>query len=309
MKKTGVALIAFLLVVILCGCQCDHVWENATCTAPKTCKECGATEGEPSGHKWQDADCTTPKTCTVCKKTEGEALGHSWKDATCTTPQLCEVCDATGDEALGHTWEDADCTHPKTCTVCKETEGKALGHSWEDATCQSPKKCKACDLTEGEKGDHSYVSFVCEHCGDEDTEGMKTSPLHSFVKGRYETEYFQNGDYAYRIVSVDFLEDNGYGEMGGTSVTYTLDPLDSINPGIEGNPDKVINGKNYYWSGGGAAYQPWDYYLTETEIVITHETTGAVVGRFTLNSDGSLYCTYGNDYRIVTGYTYTRKVY
>lgn len=28
------------------------------------------------GHDWNDATCTTPKTCTVCGATEGEALGH-----------------------------------------------------------------------------------------------------------------------------------------------------------------------------------------------------------------------------------------
>lgn len=28
-----------------------HKWKKATCTKPKTCKECGATEGDPLGHK------------------------------------------------------------------------------------------------------------------------------------------------------------------------------------------------------------------------------------------------------------------
>ena len=300
MKKSLVMIMAFIMAMLLCGCRCDHVWENATCTAPKTCKECGATEGEPSGHKWQDADCTTPKTCTICKKTEGEALGHSWKDATCTTPQLCEVCDATGDEALGHTWEEADCTNPKTCTVCKESEGKALGHSWEDATCQSPKKCKVCDLTEGEKGDHSYVSFVCEHCGDEDTEGMKTSPIHSFVKGAYKTEEFKEKDY-YSVYGISFTTSRPEFVMGSSDLHYTFVDQSSSDVTME------INGDTYHWAGGSGGFQDWDYYLTETEVVITEYTSGPVIGRFTLNSDGSLYCTYGNYYALKAGYTYTRS--
>ena len=32
------------------------------------------------GHTWVDATCTTPKTCSVCGATEGSALGHSYTD-------------------------------------------------------------------------------------------------------------------------------------------------------------------------------------------------------------------------------------
>ena len=89
-------------------------------------------------HKWTDATCTDPKTCSVCGATEGEALGHSWNEATCTAPKTCSVCGATEGEALGHSWNDATCDTPKTCSVCGETEGEALGHSYDneyDADC------------------------------------------------------------------------------------------------------------------------------------------------------------------------------
>ena len=107
-----------------------HKWTDATCTAPKTCSACGATEGEALGHTWADATCTAPKTCSRCGATEGEALGHTWVDATCTAPKTCSRCDATEGEALGHSWTDANCTTPKTCSRCDATEGEALGHSW-----------------------------------------------------------------------------------------------------------------------------------------------------------------------------------
>jgi hypothetical protein len=32
----------------------DHIWEEATCTQPKTCSECGETEGEPVDHQYGD---------------------------------------------------------------------------------------------------------------------------------------------------------------------------------------------------------------------------------------------------------------
>ena len=37
-----------------------HAWDDATCTAPKTCSTCGATKGEALDHKYDDeydADC------------------------------------------------------------------------------------------------------------------------------------------------------------------------------------------------------------------------------------------------------------
>ncbi len=121
-------LIALILVcaLALSACGCKHeVWNDANCETPKTCAECGKTEGAPLGHTWAAATCETPKTCETCGKTDGEALGHSWAEA--------------------------DCENPKTCATCKLTEGEALGHSWLDATTEAPKTCETCALTEGER--------------------------------------------------------------------------------------------------------------------------------------------------------------
>lgn len=52
----------------------EHVWEDATCTAPKICSACGTTEGDELGHTWVDATTEAPKTCSVCGATEGEKL-------------------------------------------------------------------------------------------------------------------------------------------------------------------------------------------------------------------------------------------
>lgn len=96
----------------------DHDYADATCTTPKTCKTCGATEGEALGHDWADATCTTPKTCKTCKTTEGEALGHQWGDANCTVAKTCKVCNATEGEALGHNYDAG------VCTRCGDLEEK-----------------------------------------------------------------------------------------------------------------------------------------------------------------------------------------
>ena len=60
------ALIFSALLTVLTGCGHEHKWTEATCTEPKTCTECGKTEGEPLGHKWKEATCTEAKTCSVC---------------------------------------------------------------------------------------------------------------------------------------------------------------------------------------------------------------------------------------------------
>ena len=69
-----------------------HTWAPATCTTPKTCSVCGATEGTALGHNWSTATCTTPKTCSVCGQTEGSANGHNYQNG------VCSVC---GVEKIG----------------------------------------------------------------------------------------------------------------------------------------------------------------------------------------------------------------
>lgn len=64
--------------------ECSHSWKDATCTAPKTCTKCGATEGNAASHNWSDATCTAPKTCTKCGATEGSTAKHNYSDGACT---------------------------------------------------------------------------------------------------------------------------------------------------------------------------------------------------------------------------------
>ena len=87
MKKTfKVQLISVMLLLALLLSACGesgatptqpphvHAWADATCSAPKTCTGCGATEGEALAHTWAEATYSAPKTCTVCGATEGEKL-------------------------------------------------------------------------------------------------------------------------------------------------------------------------------------------------------------------------------------------
>lgn len=192
-----------LLTIVMTGCECRHkTWIEATCTTPRTCADCGITEGEPLGHKWKEATCDSPKTCEVCGETEGEPLEHVWLDATCTDPKTCKLCGKTEGKPLGHKWEKATCTKPKTCSVCGETEGETLEHTWIDATCTEPKKCKVCGKTEGKALGHKLdpeptctESGICAVCkkefpakGHDMNEATCTEPATCKVCGHTEGE-------------------------------------------------------------------------------------------------------------------------
>lgn len=167
MRKSLVSILGGLAVILLAlsGCaQHEHTWVAATCTAPKTCSECGATEGSALEHTWVAATCAAPKTCSECGATEGSALEHTWEKATCTAPMTCSVCGATSGEALGHEITGLTCTQDGMCARCGETV-KATGHQFSDATCTQPKVCRVCGETEGEPLGHTCTTGVCARCG------------------------------------------------------------------------------------------------------------------------------------------------
>ena len=127
MKRFFCLFLALACALMLTACGCKHeTWLDANCTTPKTCAECGETEGAPLGHSWLAATCETAKTCEICAATEGEALGHAWTDANCDTPMTCATCNLTEGYALGHNWMDATTEAPQTCAACAATEGERI---------------------------------------------------------------------------------------------------------------------------------------------------------------------------------------
>lgn len=110
--KKPISILMILSALLLSACACRHNWCEATCTAPKTCYKCGATEGEAIGHIWEEATCTVPKTCARCGATEGEPEGHIWKEATCTSPATCTKCGKkTGTASGKHSRRQGKCDY------------------------------------------------------------------------------------------------------------------------------------------------------------------------------------------------------
>ncbi|MBO5449743.1 MAG: hypothetical protein J5994_10530 [Ruminococcus sp.] len=164
MKLRSLLLLSVLFTssIVLSSCACKHEkWIDATCTKPKTCAECGITEGSPLSHQWIDATCSVPKTCSLCNETEGEPLEHKWINATCSKPKTCYFCGKTEGEPSEHDWEEANCVFPKRCSVCGVTEGEKSDHNWKKATCTEPKTCKVCGKTTGQKQGHKWKDATC----------------------------------------------------------------------------------------------------------------------------------------------------
>lgn len=101
----------------------------------KTSEESRQAESSVCEHVWNDATCTAPKTCTLCGETEGHALEHDYQGGSCTEEAACALCGKT-QAPTGHQWQEATCTSPKTCALCGETEGGPLGHTTESGTCE-----------------------------------------------------------------------------------------------------------------------------------------------------------------------------
>lgn len=146
--------------------QCSHTYKDATCSAPKTCSKCGATEGNAAGHSWNDATCTAPKTCKKCGATNGEVIAHQTGDwitdklPTCNSEgsqhQECTVCKTTiatetipgahkpGQWVLDSDTYDARYYHWRYCSACNKLVDKDY-HQFDDnnicTVCASASRC------------------------------------------------------------------------------------------------------------------------------------------------------------------------
>lgn len=168
-KYIGRILLLLGCLLMLAGCGCDHVWQDATCLAPETCTLCGETQGAAADHDMQEATCQNPSTCLLCGKTEGEALPHQWQTTGCSS--TCDRCGEIDLATPGHHWVDATCQNPKFCEVCGSEEGDPLPHEWLEANCNNPKQCANCQTTEGTALGHTLeagsdgVTGICTVCG------------------------------------------------------------------------------------------------------------------------------------------------
>ena len=165
MKKLTLILLSIVMIVALAACgdkKCDHAYDNA---CDVTCNECG--EERTITHDWNDATCLTPKTCKVCGATDGEALGHDWTSPDvdlCKVQSTCSRCGATDGENVEHDWMAADCESARSCSVCGATDGEKLGHTpnEDDGNCLTAITCSVCGtVTTPARDSHTGGTATC----------------------------------------------------------------------------------------------------------------------------------------------------
>ena len=118
--------------------ECSHQWGewsttiSATCTQSGTqehkCSKCGETQSstiEALGHDWSEATCSAPKTCKICSATEGTASAHTYTVETVKEESL--KIEATCTQAAVY-YKSCSCGAISTSEEDTFVNGEALEH-------------------------------------------------------------------------------------------------------------------------------------------------------------------------------------
>ena len=123
MKIRHILISLIILATLLTGCsQHEHTWNQATCTAPKTCSECGATEGEALGHTWEAIDGVM--TCSVCGEVDETAIVE--------TKPLCGLPVKDGEEAVKEYLNIFAQNNVQNRATFIESNGWIYGQGWDN---------------------------------------------------------------------------------------------------------------------------------------------------------------------------------
>ena len=147
-------------VCTICQLSTDghaHIWQDATCTAPKTCALCPLTEGEPIEHSYDEGVVTTPATCKDegvktytcihCPATKTESIDklttHTY-DNVCDT--VCNVCSLsrTVEHEYQAAWSKDKTYHWHECAICTNRSEISLHIPGASPTELTPQICTVC---------------------------------------------------------------------------------------------------------------------------------------------------------------------
>ncbi len=145
-----------------------HQFKGATCTEPKICMICGATEGEPK-HRWIAANCMEPKTCIECNKKGDKLAEHIYIDGECN---VCHQRDPNFEyvpfesaEWVAHIIKGEQLY--KVVINCKDTENANISYTlFENLSDTAESNKKLLYEYNGQKyikksvSEHSAVTFV-----------------------------------------------------------------------------------------------------------------------------------------------------
>lgn len=232
-------------------CLSDGVM-TYTCT---TCGDSYTAVIKASGHNWVEADCVSPRTCKNCGATEGEAIGHSYtyeitKEATCAETGerkcTCTVCGYTCTETIektGHKWKDAECDSPRVCSVCGETDGEPLGHNYVNGVCTRCGERESADIS------FSNGRTLAFGCSVKDVTSSWGEPV-EIIKESYSGYSVSSYIYASDLKKLVILRFDGSGLGGVYSTDTSLSYENASGINVSAYTDGI---------GTGAI---WSYYIT-----------------------------------------------
>ena len=87
---------------------------------------------EKTAHDWNDATCTAPKTCKVCSATEGEALGHTYDKEIIADNMLKSAATCTGAAVY---YKSCACGAVSTSEDDTFTHGECAMHQYDKGVC------------------------------------------------------------------------------------------------------------------------------------------------------------------------------
>lgn len=126
-------------------------------------------------HNWSDATCTAPKTCSLCGATDGEAdsNAHNYSsyiaDGDGSHTLVCSYDSSHTKTENCYGGEEATCLKKSLCEVCKQYYGSYAEHEYGDWTDEVPATCSA----SGTKG-HKDCTVCSKHF---DIDGNEISDL------------------------------------------------------------------------------------------------------------------------------------
>lgn len=208
---------------------------EATCTedgnSTKTCTACNhavTTTINATGHNWTEATCTTPKTCTKCKATEGNALGHT--GATHDNEGKCTTC---GEQYETHNMNTTPSSYVESgnghvavyeCTFseCTFTEqGSVENH--DGATHNNGGKCTKCKVS---YETHSKSTNVYKY----ETSPLNHTPIYNCSATGCSEKY--TGSTEQHIISEYTDKKNGTHSGECTTCNYTITESHNYKDGI-----------------------------------------------------------------------------
>ena len=150
-------------------------------TAYERCTSCGKTvsayeELPATGHSWNAATCTDPKTCSICGATEGSVLGHDYVDGICTrcgddvnAPETTNVTRISGKGRLQTAFKTADKLKEVLNVAKFDTILIASGNSFADALAGSYLAAvKNAPILLSWGGDADNLDYIQENLSKED---------------------------------------------------------------------------------------------------------------------------------------------